>query len=144
VLLLCGVITSHCSCFVVVLQLRVGVVAPHWWYCFVMVLQIRIGAIIPCYYFALTLLLFPWFKWYPPLPCASGSLELIVPNFWQSSMWSFFIFYLRIFSSLFFNFFSFFSLFLCLISYFFLFCCFYFVVFSYFAYSYYNIPLHFL
>lgn len=81
VLLLCGVITSHCSCFVVVLQLRVGVVAPHWWYCFVMVLQIRIGAIIPCYYFALTLLLFPWFKWYPPLPCASGSLELIVPNF---------------------------------------------------------------
>ncbi len=77
-LLLCGAIASHCCCFVVVLQ-------------------IRIGAITPCYYFALMLLLFPWLKWYLPLPCASRSLELIAPNFWQRSTWIFFLFYLRIF-----------------------------------------------
>jgi hypothetical protein len=93
VLLLCSAIASHC-CFMVVLQLCVGVVAPHWLHCFIMVLQICIGAIIPCYYFALMLLLFPWLKWYPPLALCKWELGTHSAKLLTKFNMNFFLFFI--------------------------------------------------
>lgn len=105
VLLRCGAIASHCCCFMVLLQLCVGVVAPHWWYCFIMVLQICIGAITPCYYFALMFLLFPWLKWSSPLALCkwelgSHSTKLLTKfnmNFFSFFIWGLLHFFVSIF-----------------------------------------------
>ncbi len=74
-LLLCGAIASHCCCFVVVLQ-------------------IRIGAITPCYYFALMLLLFPWLKWYPPLALCKWELGTHSAKLLTKFNMNFFLFFI--------------------------------------------------